>query len=132
MTLIWLDFPFSTANDGQYPGSNYVPPSCPPAAVQCGTCYRVDNIGFYDLSPSNDGDDDRVYGSVIVEIVDACPAGNAQNYCKTRVPADERCGSNRTNSLDIDVRAYKNLTAGGTDGGVEWDAVSWFSLSKLG
>ena len=39
------------------------------------------------------------------------------------MPADERCGSNRTNSLDIDVGAYKNLTAG-MDGGVEWDGVS--------
>ena len=39
------------------------------------------------------------------------------------VPADERCGSNQTNSLDIDVSAYKSLTAG-MNGGVEWDAVS--------
>lgn len=39
------------------------------------------------------------------------------------MPADERCGSNQTNSLDIDVSAYKNLTAG-TNEGVEWDRVS--------
>ena len=110
--------PYSTANGGQYPSSNYIPPSCPPAAVKCGTCYRVDNIGPYGSSSN-----DQIYGTVIVEIVDACPAGNAQNYCKTKVPADERCGSNQTNSLDVDVGAYRNLPLG-MNGGVEWDAVS--------
>lgn len=109
---------FSTANGGQYPSSNYIPPSCPPAAVRCGTCYRVDNIGPYGSSSN-----DQIYGTVIVEIVDACPAGNAQNYCKTKVAADERCGSNQTNSLDVDVDAYRNLTLR-MNGGVEWDAVS--------
>ena len=108
----------STANGGQYPSSNYIPPSCPPAAVKCGTCYRVDNIGPYGSSSN-----DQIYGTVVVEIVDACPAGNAQNYCKTKVAADERCGSNQTNSLDVDVGAYRNLTVG-MNGGVEWDAVS--------
>lgn len=39
------------------------------------------------------------------------------------MPADERCGSNQTNSLDIDVTAYRNLTVG-MNGGVEWDTVS--------
>lgn len=114
-----MDFQYNTsvctANGGQYPSSSYIPPSCPPVAVQCGTCYRVDNIGLYGSSSN-----DRIYGSVIVEIVDACPAGSAQNYCKTDVPADERCGSNQTNSLDIDVSAYQNLTAG-MNGGVVWD-----------
>ena len=108
----------STANGGQYPSPNYIAPSCPPAAVKCGTCHRVDNIGPYGSSTN-----DQIYGTVIVEIVDACPAGNAQNYCKTKVPADERCGSNQTNSLDVDVGAYRNLTLG-MNGGVEWDAVS--------
>ena len=111
--------PSSTANGGQYPSPNYIAPSCPPAAVKCGTCHRVDNIGPYGSSSNVD----QIYGTVIVEIVDACPAGNAQNYCKTKVAADQRCGSNRTNSLDVDVGAYKNLTLG-MNGGVEWNAVS--------
>lgn len=116
----------STANGGQYPSPNYVPPSCPPAAVRCGTCHRVDNIGPYGPSAN-----ETVHGSVVVEIVDACPAGDARNYCKTDVPADERCGSDRTNSLDIDVGAYKNLT-GGMDGGVAWDTVSLAVFSMCG
>ena len=86
-------------------------PSCPPAAVKCGTCYRVDNLGLYGSTTSNN----TIHGSVIVEIVDACPAGNAFNYCKTDVPPQERCGSNQTNSLDIDVSGYRELTK--DDGG---------------
>ncbi|KAM0794982.1 hypothetical protein BDR22DRAFT_627525 [Usnea florida] len=116
-----MDFHYNTsictANGGQYPSPNYIPPSCPPGAVRCGTCYRVDNIGAYGSTPSS-----QIYGTVIVQIIDACPAGNAQNYCKTKVPPDERCGSNQTNSLDIDVGAYRNLTAGMMGGGVEWDS----------
>lgn len=92
-------------------------PACP--SVNCGTCYRVDNIGPYGSSSN-----DVIYGSVIVEIVDACPAGNAQNYCKTEVPLDERCGSNQTNSLDIDVSAYKELTSSESGGGADWGVVS--------
>ena len=118
-TSISQQTPFSTANGGQYPSSNYIPPSCPPGAVRCGTCHRVDNIGTYGSAPSS-----QIYGTVTVQIIDACPAGNAQNYCKTDVPADERCGSNETNSLDIDVGAYRGLTAGMMGGGVEWDSVS--------
>ena len=44
------------------------------------------------------------------------------------MPADERCGSNETNSLDVDIGAYRTLTAGMMNGGVEWDAVSFFPL----
>ena len=99
---------FSTADNGQAPPPTYTGPACP--SSNCGTCYRVDNLGPYD-SYTND----TVYGSVVVEIVDACPAGHALNYCKTDVPRDERCGSNRTNSLDIDVHAYNKLT-----NGVDW------------
>ena len=118
-------YPLSTSNGGQYPSTDYVPPFCPLGAVQCGICHRVDNIGFYGSSTN-----DHIYGSVIVEIVDACPAGNAQNYCKTDVPADERCGSDQTNSLDIDVRAYQNLTVG-MDVGME-SAVSFGVESFVG
>ena len=52
---------------------------------------------------------------IVVQIVDACPAGSALNYCKAKanppIPADERCGQG--NALDIDYSAYKDLT--GTD-----------------
>lgn len=125
-THLTFTSPLSTANGGQYPSADYVPPFCPPGAVRCGICHRVDNIGFYGSSAN-----DQIYGSVIVEIVDACPAGNAQNYCKTDVPADERCGSDQINSLDIDFRAYQNLTAG-MDGGMQWDAVSLSVESFVG
>ena len=96
----------STADGGQYPTPSYQGPSCPPSAVKCGTCYRVDNLGPYGSASSSN----TIFGSVVVEIVDACPAGNAQNYCKTDVPPEERCSSNQTNSLDIDISAYKELT----------------------
>ena len=55
-----------------------------------------------------------------MELVDACPAGHALNYCKTEIPLDERCGSNQTNSLDIDVHAYRELTSGVHGGAVDW------------
>lgn len=42
-----------------------------------------------------------------MQIIDACPASNAFNFCKTEVPADERCSDRNANSLDIDISAYK-------------------------
>jgi hypothetical protein len=47
---------------------------------------------------------------ITVDIIDVCPSESAYNFCKTDVPADERCGSSSTNSLDIDVSAYEALT----------------------
>lgn len=48
-----------------------------------------------------------------MDIIDACPSESAYNFCKTDVPADERCGSSSTNSLDIDESAYAALTGSG-------------------
>jgi hypothetical protein len=59
-----------------------------------------------------------VGNSVIVDIIDVCPSVSAYNYCKTDVPADERCGSSSSNSLDIDISAYQALT------GSSWSSVS--------
>lgn len=39
-----------------------------------------------------------------------CPSESAFNFCKTDVPAPERCGSSSTNSFDIDQSAYLALT----------------------
>jgi hypothetical protein len=36
---------------------------------------------------------------IIVDIIDACPSESAYNYCKTDVPANERCGASGTNQL---------------------------------
>ena len=46
--------------------------------------------------------------SIVVQIIDACPAGSALNYCKTDINLDERCGQG--NSLDIDFSGYLGLT----------------------
>lgn len=35
---------------------------------------------------------------VTVQIIDACPSSSAFNYCKTSVPADERCGASGVNA----------------------------------
>ena len=48
--------------------------------------------------------------SIVVQIIDSCPSTSAFNYCKTGVPANERCGDGSKNSLDIDINAYTALT----------------------
>ena len=55
--------------------------------------------------------------SITVQIIDACPATSASNYCKTDVPSNQRCGDSGTNQLDIDSNAYMALT-GQAFGGV--------------
>lgn len=50
-------------------------------------------------------------------MIDACPANNAYNFCKTAVPTNERCGDASTNGLDIDMSAYQKLT------GTVWNTV---------
>lgn len=47
---------------------------------------------------------------MVVQIIDACPASSAFNFCKTGVPLNERCGDSSVNSLDIDITAYQKLT----------------------
>jgi hypothetical protein len=46
----------------------------------------------------------------IIQIIDSCPSVNAWNYCKTDIPANQRCESSTTNQLDIDMNAYEQLT----------------------
>lgn len=72
------------------------------------------------MGPYGSTSNDTIYGSVIVEIVDACPASHAANYCQSLVPADQRCGSSETNGLDIDVKAYRELTSGDRGGGMDF------------
>ncbi|GAB7355652.1 hypothetical protein MBLNU459_g6366t1 [Dothideomycetes sp. NU459] len=93
---------YSNCN-GQSPISGYEGPSCP--TTTCGECFKVCNEGGYDGATVG-----GVGNCVTVQIIDACPSESAYNYCKTDVPAAERCGSSSTNSLDIDESAYKALT----------------------
>ena len=97
--------------NGQSPIPGYANPNCP--SSQCGVCYQVTNNGGYGGNAVGGGGN-----SVIVQIIDACPSGSAWNFCKTDVPADERCGDGGTNQLDIDQGAYAALT------GTGWSDVS--------
>jgi hypothetical protein len=47
---------------------------------------------------------------IIANVIDACPSESAYNFCKTDVPANERCGDSSTNSVDLDQSAYLPLT----------------------
>ncbi|KAI9654326.1 MAG: hypothetical protein M1821_006642 [Bathelium mastoideum] len=89
--------------NGQTPKSGYSGPACP--TTNCGKCYLVTNEGGYGGASVG-----GVGRSVTVQIIDSCPSVSAFNYCKTDVPADERCGSSSTNALDIDQNAYQALT----------------------
>ncbi|MCJ1379210.1 hypothetical protein MMC17_002310 [Xylographa soralifera] len=90
---------------GQSPSNDYAGPSCPTS--NCGVCYQVTNIGPYGSGATGAP---AGASSIIVQIIDSCPSTSAWNFCKTQVPSDERCGSARTNSLDIDLGAYQALT----------------------
>ncbi|MCJ1225000.1 hypothetical protein MMC12_001647 [Toensbergia leucococca] len=108
--------------NGQSPIPGYANPNCP--SSQCGVCYQVTNNGGYGGNAVGGGGN-----SVIVQIIDACPSGSAWNFCKTDVPADERCGDGGTNQLDIDQGAYAALTGTGwSDGNPNLD----ISISPIG
>lgn len=88
---------------GKQAAPGYQGPSCP--KTNCGKCYKVTNQGAV-----GGGSVGGVGNSVIVQIIDSCPSKSADNYCKTDVPANERCGDSGTNQLDIDQSAYQALT----------------------
>ncbi len=92
----------SNCND-QVPVAGYAGPSCPTS--NCGICYQVTNQGGFD-----GGSIGGVGQSVTIQIVDSCPSQNAWDYCKTNVPAEQRCESSSLNALDIDQGAYMALT----------------------
>jgi len=100
----------SLCTDGQSPAPTYQGPACPTS--NCGLCYQVTTLGPYGSGSTAPAPGAR---SVVVQIIDACPSTSAWNFCKTDVPADERCGSAGTNALDIDLRAYEALTGGAWD-----------------
>lgn len=85
--------------------AGYSVPACPTS--NCRICYHVTNQGGYGGSGVG-----GVGNSVVVQIIDSCPAAHAENFCKTDVPADQRCGAG-TNTLDIDQSAYHALTGQG-------------------
>lgn len=103
--------------NGQVPVAGYVAPSCPTS--NCGICYSVTNQGGF-----NGGSVGGVGQSVIVQIVDSCPSQNAYNFCKTDIPAEQRCESSSLNALDIDEAAYQALT------GQPFGSVSYYPLTK--
>lgn len=94
---------------GQNPVPNYAAPGCPKS--NCGKCYKVTNNGGIGGSIGGIG------RYITVQIIDACPAASAYNFCKTNMPLNQRCGDSGTNQLDIDVSAYMGLT-GQVYGGV--------------
>ncbi|KAJ5625740.1 hypothetical protein N7510_002049 [Penicillium lagena] len=97
-------------SDGQNPVSGYTGPACP--TTTCGECFQVCNTGGYGGASVG-----GVGNCVTVNVIDSCPSESAYNFCKTDVPADERCGSSSTNSIDIDVSAYTALTGTGWSSG---------------
>ena len=78
--------------------------SCP--KTNCGKCYKVTNQGGVPVDQAVSG----IGNSVIVQIIDSCPQTNPQNFCKTDMPANQRCEDPNTNQLDIDQSAYEALT----------------------
>ena len=98
---------------GQSPVPGYEGPACPTS--NCGLCYQVVNNGGYGGSPVG-----GIGSSVIVQIIDSCPTESAWNFCKTDIPANERCGDSGTNQLDIDQSAYLALTGTGFGGVSLW------------
>ena len=88
---------------GQSPVAGYVAPSCP--KTNCGKCYSVTNQGGVGGSPIG-----GIGNTITVQIIDACPATHAQNFCKTNIDPKQRCGDPGVNQLDIDTSAYQALT----------------------
>ena len=87
---------------GQSVAPGYQAPVCP--KTNCGKCYKVTNKGGIGGSVGGVGN------SITVQIIDACPSKSAYNFCKTDMPASQRCGDPGTNQLDIDKSAYAALT----------------------
>jgi hypothetical protein len=98
-------------SNGQSPASGVVGPSC--STSNCGKCFSVTNEGGFDGASIG-----GVGNTITVQIIDSCPSTSAFNFCKTEVPAEERCGSSSTNSLDIDQSAYVALTGENFGSGV--------------
>ncbi|KAK3670157.1 hypothetical protein LTR78_010004 [Recurvomyces mirabilis] len=93
----------SSKCNGQLPVSGYSGPACP--TTTCGECFRVCNKGGYGGAFIG-----GVGNCVIANVIDVCPSESAYNFCKTDVPAAERCGTSSTNSIDLDESAYSALT----------------------
>ena len=105
-----------THSNGFKPASFSDGPACPQLSPQCpaaggtggkDTCYKVTSYGYI-------GGSTQAFtpGSTVVKVIDSCPAGHPQNFCKgTSVPnLFEKCQDPGVNSLDIDGAAYQALT----------------------
>ncbi|KAI4186613.1 MAG: hypothetical protein L6R41_003370 [Letrouitia leprolyta] len=76
---------------------SYHAPFCPGAP--CGKCYTITNKANQK--------------KITVQIIDACPADTAWNYCKApAVEPSQRCADPNTNQVDIDESAYPALSDG--------------------
>lgn len=99
------DYNFTIQNvcDGQNPIAGYMPPAC--EQNRCGQCYQVTNQGGRGGAASGVGK------TITIQIIDACPATNAWNFCKTdTLDLAQKCMDPGTNSLDIEQNAYTELT----------------------
>jgi hypothetical protein len=76
---------------GQNPIGGYSGLACP--NTTCGKCYKVCNKGGYGGAAVC-----GVGNCITMQIIDACPSSSSYNYCKTSVPADERCGASGANA----------------------------------
>lgn len=72
-----------------------------------------------------------ICNSIVVQIIDSCPSSNAFNFCKTEIPANERCGSKNSNQLDIDQSAYRALTGQDYGDGVSFRLIIMKADLKL-
>lgn len=71
------------------------------------TCYQVTSWGYATPGQTQPFRS----GTTTVRIIDSCPAGSPQNFCKTNVTnLFEKCQDPRVNALDIDQAAYQALT----------------------
>ncbi|KAL8825935.1 MAG: hypothetical protein Q9170_007602 [Blastenia crenularia] len=76
---------------------SYHAPFCPGAP--CAKCYTITNKANQK--------------KITVQIIDACPAQTAWNYCKApAIEANQRCADPDTAQVDIDESAYPSLTDG--------------------
>ncbi|MCJ1337192.1 hypothetical protein MMC09_002474 [Bachmanniomyces sp. S44760] len=91
--------------NGEQPVYNYEGPSCP--RNNCGICYKVTVTDYIGDKPAGAAAPGK---SIMAQIIDACPATSAYNYCKSSIDPAQRCSSSTQNNIDIDRSAYAALT----------------------
>ncbi|KAH7909992.1 hypothetical protein BJ138DRAFT_1009771 [Hygrophoropsis aurantiaca] len=85
-------------------------PSCS-GEGQCGQCFQISCAGSLDGETSGA----CTGNTIIVKIIDACPATHPENYCKLaefggNVPANQCCEAAGVNAFDIATTAQSALS----------------------